>query len=76
MSEPHVLPLLICRGRLGRKGSYRSKAREANREGLHLRPFFVRNHLDWFNLYFFFGAADNVLVYTILLIISVRRPVF
>ncbi len=31
----------------------------------------------WVDLiYIFFGAADNVLVYTILLIISVRRPVF
>ena len=76
MSEPHVLPLLLCRGRLGRKGSLPVKARKADSVGLHLRPFFVRNHLGWFNLYFFFGAADNVLVYTILLIISVRRPVF
>ena len=86
MSEPHVLPLLLCRGRLGRKGSYRSKAREANREGLHLRPFFVvlaftkksptnKNAISR-------SCGDGVCeqrsycIHNILLFIIVRRPVF
>ena len=61
MSETHVLPLLTCRGRLGRKGSYRSKAREANREGLHLRPFFVRIIQGW--LYFRGGGQRSCVYY-------------
>ena len=75
MSETHVLPLLHCRGGLGRKGSYRRGLARPT-VGAVPAPFFLCE-IIWVDLiYIFFGAADNVLVYTILLIISVRRPVF
>ena len=75
MSETHVLPLLQCRGGLGRKGSLPVEARKAGEWGCTCALFLCE--IIWVDLiYIFFGAADNVLVYTILLIISVRRPVF
>ena len=76
MSETHVLPLLHCRGGLGRKGSLPVEARKAGEWGCTCALFLCE--IIWVDLIytFFFGAADNVLVYTILLIISVRRPVF
>ena len=62
-------------GGLGRKGSYQTKAREAGEWGCTCALFLCE--IIWVDLiYIFFGAADNVLVYYYLLIISVRRPVF
>ena len=59
----------------GRKGSLPVKACEAGCWGCTCALFLCE--IIWVDLiYIFFGAADNVLVYTILLIISVRRPVF
>ena len=72
MSETLAMPAALAVGGLGRKGSYRSKAREANREGLHLRPFFVRIIQGW--LYFRGGGQRSCVYY--LLIIFVRRSVF
>ena len=69
------MPAALAVGGHGRKGSLPLEARKADCMGLHLRPFLCE--IIWVDLiYIFFGAADNVLVYTILLIISVRRPVF
>ncbi len=49
---------------------------EGRQRGAAPAPFFLCE-IIWVDLiYIFFGAADNGLVYTILLIISVRRPVF
>lgn len=69
------MPAAQAAGGHGRKGSYRLKARKADHWGCTCALFLCE--IIWVDLiYIFFGAADNVLVYTILLIISVRRPVF
>ena len=75
LSETLAMPAALAVGGLGRKGSYRLRfARPVS--GAAPAPLFLCE-IIWVDLiYIFFGAADNVLVYYYLLIISVRRPVF
>ena len=66
------MPAALAVGGHGRKGSLPVKACEAGCWGCTCALFLC----ELFRVDYIFGAADNVLVYTTLLIISVRRPVF